>query len=71
MIELFNSRNNNVIYIIIDRLIKKRHYVFCIVDENDLTIEICVQILFHYVFRIYKLSSFIIFNQNDEFVNCV
>ena len=71
MIELFNSRNNNVIYIIIDRLIKKRHYVFCVIDDDDLTIEICVKILLHYVFCIHNLLFFIISNWNNQIVNRV
>ena len=71
IIELFDFKNNNVICIIIDRLIKKRHYFFCVIDDDDLIIQICVKILFHYVFRIYELFSFIISNRDDQFVNRV
>ena len=71
IIELFDFKNNNVICTIIDRLIKKRHYVFCVVDDDDLTIEICVKILLHYVFRIHDLFFFIVLNRNDQFVNRV
>ena len=55
IIELLNFRNNNAICIIIDRLTKKRHYVLCVIDDDDLTIEICVKILLHYVFYIHDL----------------
>ena len=71
IIELFNFKDNNVICIIIDRLIKKRHYVFCVIDDDDLTIEVCVKILLHYVFRIHDLFFFIISNRKSQFVNRV
>ena len=71
IIELFDFRNNNVICIIIDRLTKKRHYVFCVIDDDDLTIEICVKILLHYVFRIHDLFFSIVSNRDDQFVNRV
>ena len=70
IIELFDFKNNNVICIIIDRLIKKRHYVFCVIDDDDLIIEICVKILLHYVFRIHDFF-FIVSNRDDQFVNRV
>ena len=71
IIELFDSRDNNAICIIIDRLTKERHYVFCIVDDDDIVVEVCVKILFHYVFRIHELLSSIIFDRDDQFVNRV
>ena len=71
IIELSDFKDNNAIYIIIDRLIKKRHYVLCVIDDDDLTIEICVKILLHYVFRIHDLLFFIISNRDDQFVNRV
>ena len=71
IIELFDSRNNNVICTIIDRLIKKRQYVFCVIDDDDLTIEICVKILLYYVFRIHDLFFSIISNRSDQFVSRV
>ena len=48
---LLNSKKYNIICIIINRLFKKRYYVFYIVEKN-IVIEICVRILFHYIFRI-------------------
>ena len=74
IIELFDSRDNNAICIIIDRLTKERHYVFCIVDDDDIVVEVCVKILFHYVFTIFRtheLFSSIIFDRDDQFVSRV
>ena len=33
IVDFFSAKKYNVIYIIIDRFIKKRHYVFCWSDE--------------------------------------
>ena len=71
IIELFNFKDNNAICIIIDRLIKKRHYALCVVDDDDLTIEVCVKILLHYVFRIHDLLFSIISDRENQFVSRV
>ena len=71
ILELFDFKDNNVICIIIDRLTKKRYYALCGIDDDDLTIEICVKMLLHYVFRIYDLLFSIISNRNDKFVSRV
>ena len=56
--KLFNAYNYNVIYTIIDRLNKKRYYVFCIIDDENINVEIIVRIFIQYVFRIYKFFIF-------------
>ena len=71
IIELSNFKDNNAICTIIDRLIKKRHYVLCVVDDDDLTIEVCVKILLHYVFRTHDLLFSIISNRESQFVSRV
>ena len=53
--ELFNAHNYNVICTIIDRLNKKRHYVFCTIDDENINVEIIVRIFIQYVFRIHDL----------------
>ena len=69
VIKFSNSKNHNVICIIIDRLIKKQHYVFCTIANDDIAIDVYVKILFYYVFKIYELSLFIISNKKIQFVN--
>ena len=71
IINLFKSKKHNVICIIINRFFKKRHYVFYIVDKKNIVVDVCVRILFHYIFRIHELSSFIILNRDNQFVNIV
>ena len=71
IIKLFDVKKHNVICIIINRFFKKRYYFFCIIDEKNIVVEICVRILFYYVFRIYELFLFIISNCNFQFVNTI
>ena len=54
-----------------NKFFKKRHYVFYIVDEKNIVVDVYVRILFHYVFQIHKLSLFIISNRDNQFVNIV
>ena len=71
IIKLFNSKKHNVICTIINRLFKKRYYVFCTIDKKNIVVEIYVRILFHYIFRIHELFSFIISNRDFQFVNTI
>ena len=66
--ELFIAHNYNVIYIIIDRLNKKRHYVSCIIDDENINVEIIVRIFIQYVFRIHDLFFSITSNRNFQFI---
>ena len=71
IMKLFDSKKHNVICTIINRLFKKRYYVFYIIDEKNIVVEIYVRILFHYIFRIHELFSFIISNRDFQFVNTI
>ena len=68
IIKLFDLKKYNIICTIINRLFKKRYYVFCIIDKKNIVVEIYVRILFHYIFRIHELFLFIILNRNSQFV---
>ena len=68
VIELSNSKKFNVIYIIIDRLFKKRHYVSCTIIEKYINVNACVRILIHYVFKIHEVFLSIILNRKFQFV---
>ena len=65
------SRENNAICTIIDRLTKKRHYASCVTGDDDLAVEACVKILLHYVFRTHGLPSSIVSDRGDQFVSRV
>ena len=71
IIGLPDSRGNNVICTIIDRLTKERHYAFCVVDDDGLAVEVCVKILLHYVFRTHGLLFSIVSDRGGQFVSRV
>ena len=51
--ELFNVHDYNFICTIIDRLSMKSHYVLCTIENENTSVEVVVEILVQYVFRIH------------------
>ena len=45
IVDLFSAKEYNVICIIINRLIKEQHYIFCQNDEQDFNTEKTVYII--------------------------
>jgi len=45
IINLFDSYNYNVILTIICRLLKERHYISCIINDEDITIKKTAEML--------------------------
>ena len=66
--KLFDAYDYNVIYTIIDRFNKKRHYVFCATEDENINVKIIARIFIQYVFRIYDLFFFITLNRNSQFI---
>ena len=71
IIDLFSAKEYNVICIIIDRLIKKRHYVSCWSDEQDLNAEEIAFIIIWNVFRLHELSDTIVFDRGSQFISMI
>ena len=68
IISLSMSESYNVIYIIIDRLIKERYYISYIIDNKGISAESITNIFIRYIFHLYKLSILIIFDRGLQFV---
>ena len=66
--ELSNVHDYNFICTIIDRLSMKRHYVFCTIENENTNVEIAVEILVQYVFRIHDLFFSITSNRDFQFI---
>jgi hypothetical protein len=45
LIKLFDNKEYNAIFMIINRLSKMHYYILCIIDENDITIEETTKLL--------------------------
>ena len=72
VVEFFRcSERFNFILMIIDKLSKKRHYISCDTENDDITAEIIVKMLIHNVWKLHELSLFIVSNKEFQFVSIV
>ncbi len=60
IIDLFDSSEYNVILTIICRLSKERHYISCIIENEDITVKKTAEMLIQWLYWIHDLSSFIV-----------
>ena len=68
IIDLFKSKEHNVICIIIDKFIRERHYEFCRVTDDGTSTEATTEILIREMFRYHDLSTSITSNRGPQFV---
>ncbi len=68
IINLFDSSEYNVILMIICKLLKEKHYISCIIDDEDITVEKTAEMLIQWVYWTYDLSSFIISDRDLQFI---
>ncbi len=68
IIDLFNSYDYNAILTVICKLLKERHYISCITDDEDIIVEKTVEMLLQWVYQTHDLSSFIVFDQDSQFI---
>ncbi len=69
IIDLFDSSEYNAILTIICRLSKKRHYISCITDDEDITVEKTAEMLIQWVYWTHDLSSFIVSDRDLQFIS--
>ncbi len=62
IIDLSDLYDYNVILTVICRLLKERHYISCIIDDEDITVEKTAEMLLQWIYQTHDLSSFIVFN---------
>ncbi len=68
IIDLFDLFNYNVILTVICKLLKERHYISCIIDDEEITVERTAKMLIQWVYWTHNLSSFIVFNRDSQFI---
>ncbi len=68
IINLSDSYDYNAILTVICRLSKERHYISCIIDDEDITVEKTAEMLLQWVYWTHDLSSFIVFNWDSQFI---
>ncbi len=67
IIDLSDSYNYNAILTVICRLSKKRYYISCIIDDEDITVKRTAEMLIQWIYRTHDLSSFIVFDRDTQF----
>ena len=68
IISLFNLKDYNAILIVINILLKERHYIFCLTSDEEISVKVTVNLLVKKMFRIHKLLSFIVLDREFQFV---
>ncbi len=69
IIDLFDSSEYNAILMIICRLSKERHYISCIIDDENIIVKKTAEMLIQWVYWTYDLSSFIVSDQGLQFIS--
>ncbi len=69
IIDLSESDENNAILTVIDRLSKKRHYISCWSDDEEIFAEQTVKLLLIWIFRTHELSRSIVFDRDSQFIS--
>ncbi len=64
-----DSEGYNAICTVIDRLIKERHYIPCHWGDGQLLVEELVWIMIWNVFRLHRLPSSIVSDQDPRFIS--
>ena len=65
---LLDSEDYNAILIVINTLSKERYYISCSTDDEEISVKVTVNLLVRKMFRIHKLSSFIVLDRESQFV---
>ncbi len=68
IINLSDSYDYNAILTVICKLLKERHYISCIIDDEDTTVKKTAEMLLQWVYQIHDLSSFIVFDRDSQFI---
>jgi hypothetical protein len=68
VIELLESRDFNVILMMINRLIKMHHYVSCEAEKDDTFAEKKINLLINHVWKLHELLSITISDRDSQFV---
>ncbi len=71
IINLSESDENNAILTVINQLFKKRHYISCWSNDEEIFAEQTVKLLLIWVFRTHELSRSIVFDRDSQFISIV
>ncbi len=69
IINLSDSSEYNVILTIICKLSKKKHYISCITDDEDITVKKTAEMLIQWIYWTHDLLSFIVSDRSLQFIS--
>ncbi len=67
IINLLLSEGKNIILTVICRLSKKRHYISCSTDDEEITAEKTAELMLQWIYWIHDLLDFIVSNRDLQF----
>ncbi len=67
IIDLSLSKGKNIILTMICKLTKKRHYISCSTDDEEITAEKTAELMLQWIYRIHDLLDFIVSNRDSQF----
>ncbi len=67
IIDLSSSEGKNIILTVICKLSKKRHYISCSTDDEEITAEKTAELMLQWIYWIHDLLDFIVLNQSSQF----
>ena len=67
--DLSELKNINVIFIVVDRLLKKWHYILCCTEDKQTSLKKTVWLFIHKMFHYHDLSQSIVSDQRPQFIN--
>ncbi len=67
IIDLSFSKGKNIILTVICKLTKKRHYISCFTDDEEITAEKTAELMLQWIYWIHDLLDFIVSNRDSQF----
>ena len=67
IIDLSLLKDKNIILTVICKLIKKRHYISCSTDDEEITAEKTAELMLQWIYQIHDLLDFIVSNRSSQF----
>ena len=67
--DLSELKDMNVIFTVVDRLLKKQHYIPCCTEDKQMSLKKTVWLFIHEVFHYHDLPWFIVSDQGPQFIS--
>jgi hypothetical protein len=69
--KLFDNKDYNAIFMIVNKLNKMHHYISCTTNENETTIEKTIKLLIQHVWKLHELFITMISNKDSQFISLI